>query len=143
MDILIVENDAIVTKMWSKKLSKEKTLKVGDTQVKIKHSVRVAESVKRAKEEIALKSPDLVLLDLRLNGPKHSGLNVYQFIRDELKDDIPIIFITGLAYSVELFQRAEAFVESDNARGITTQLLEKPVRINALFDQVNKIAVAA
>ena len=129
MDVLIVENDLIVTKMWSKKLSK-------------KHSVRVAESVDRAKEEIANKTPDLVILDLRLNGPKHSGLNVYEFIRKGLNGNIPIIFVTGLAYSVDLFQRAEAFVKSDLSRGVKTSLVEKPVRINTLFDMVNQEAAA-
>ena len=129
MDILIVENDTIVAKMWNKKLSKE-------------HTVRTAESVMRAKEEIAEKVPDLVLLDLRLNGPKHSGLNVYEFIRQELKGNTPIIFITGLAYSVELFQKAEIFTEADRAAGIKTSLIEKPVPINALFDIVKDALVA-
>jgi CheY-like chemotaxis protein len=127
MDILIVENDVIVRKLWSKKLAHQ-------------HVVRIAESVVRAKEEIGKKIPDLVILDLRLNGPTNSGLNVYEFIRKELRGHTPIIFITGLAYSVDLFQRAKAFVNSDAVAGLATRLVEKPVRINDLCNMVNTMA---
>lgn len=126
MEILIVENDAIVAKMWSMKLSK-------------KHSVRTATSVQQAKDMLNEYRPDVVLLDLRLNGPRHSGLQVYELIRGVKKDDIPIIFITGLAYSVELFQQAKKFVESDSARGLRTTMLEKPVNIDDLFEEVNSL----
>lgn len=137
MDVLIVENDAIVAKVWSRKLSKPQQIKEGDKVITITHTVRIAESVERAKEEIASCMPDLVLLDLRLNGPKHSGLQVYEYIRRELNDKIPIIFITGLAYSAELFQHAEGFVDADNSAGIRTSLVEKPVYINDLTQLVN------
>jgi CheY-like chemotaxis protein len=124
MDILIVENDVIVTKMWSKKLSKE-------------HTIRIAGSVTEAEEQIRTKLPDLVILDLRLNGPTNSGLNIYEFIRQELKQDTPIIFITGLAYSVDLFQKAEELTKSDTTAGLITQLVEKPIKINELSTLVN------
>jgi len=123
MDVLIVENDPIVTKMWSKKLTAQ-------------YEVRIAESVDKAKKEISDKMPSLVLLDLRLNGPSNSGLTVYDFIRKELNNNIPIIFITGLAYNVELFQRAQSMTKVDTSNGIGTYLMEKPVRINDLFDAV-------
>ena len=126
MDILIVENDIVVTKMWSKKLSKG-------------HDVRIAESVMQAKEEIAKKMPDLVILDLRLNGPTNSGLNVYDFIRGELQENTPIIFITGLAYSVDLFQRAQQLTSMDDLSGIVTKLVEKPIRINELSSLVDTL----
>jgi CheY-like chemotaxis protein len=129
MDILIVENDVIVTKMWSKKLSDS-------------HEVRVAISVAEARTKIAEKMPDLVILDLRLNGPTNSGLNVYEFIRNELDEDTPIIFITGLAYSVDLFKKAQAFTESDSLAGVTTRMVEKPIRINDLSKMVNSLVAA-
>ena len=129
MDILIVENDSIVTKMWSKKLSDQ-------------HQVRVATSVMEARTKIAEAMPNLVILDLRLNGPTNSGLNVYEFIRQELEENIPIIFITGLAYSVDLFQKAQRFSEHDSLVGITTRMVEKPIKINDLSNMVNRLEVA-
>lgn len=137
MDILIVENDAIVAKVWSRKLSKPQSIEQEGKEIVVSHSTRVAESVERAKEEISRKMPDLVLLDLRLNGPKHSGLQVYEYIRKELHDSIPIIFITGLAYSVDLFKKAEDAVSLDKSVGIYTSLVEKPVYIDDLTDLVN------
>jgi CheY-like chemotaxis protein len=127
MDILIVENDIIVTRMWARKLSKE-------------HSVRIADSVIEAEKEVRSKMPDLVILDLRLNGPTNSGLDIYGLIRQELKQTIPIIFITGLAYSVDLFQKAQAFTKADFQADIITRLVEKPVGINDLVSMVNQTA---
>lgn len=128
MDILIVENDTVVAKMWSRKLSNSG------------HSVRVAYSVHEAKLRITEKMPGLVLLDLRLNGPTNSGIDIYEFVRKELNENTPIIFITGLAYSVDLFQRAQHLVESDTTSGVITRMVEKPVRIHELSSLVNSIA---
>lgn len=136
MDVLIVENDSIVVKVWSRKLSKPQQIKRYSKLVTIIHTVRIAESVERAKEEISKKLPDIVLLDLRLNGPEHSGLQVYDYIRRELNGNIPIIFITGLAYSTDLFKQAANYVSSD----VHAKLVEKPIYINELTDLVNTVA---
>jgi|WetSurMetagenome_2_1015567.scaffolds.fasta_scaffold436602_1 two-component system, NtrC family, nitrogen regulation response regulator NtrX len=130
MDILIVENDTVVTRVWSKKLSKE-------------HTVRIAASVPQAVEEIQKKLPDLVILDLRLNGPTNSGLNVYEFIRFELDKDTPIIFITGLAYSVDLYQKAESVTEADTKSQVFTRFMEKPIKLSELSQAVNSARVSS
>ena len=84
--MLIVENDTIVTKIWKRVFSRS-------FDVLVAH--QSPEAIELLKEQ---GSSDIVLLDLRLNGPKSTGMLVYHFIRNELKLDIPVLFITGLAF---------------------------------------------
>lgn len=130
MDILIVENASSVTRMLEIKFSK-------------KHEVRVAENVKQALAEIQQKLPDLVILDLRLNGPTHSGLDVYNYLRGELGERTPIIFLTGLADTVDLYQRADKAVQADRLGGVYTKLFVKPVPLKILGSEINKLEAAA
>lgn len=127
MRILIVENDPFVTKLWSKWLAHE-------------HEVQIAESVSSALKSIDDSMPDVVLLDLRLNGPTNSGLSVYDYLRGELNRKTPIIFITGLEYSVDLFKRAQQIVEDDIQLGLKTRMVKKPISIHGLSKEVQAIA---
>jgi len=128
MNVLIVENDEVVTRLWNRWLS-------------TKHEVAIAFSVEEALVEIKNKMPDLVLLDLRLNGPTNSGMTVYEHIRNELKKDTPIIFVTGLEFNIDLFKQAEHRVDVDQARGVVTQMVQKPVSIRKLSELVDNTAV--
>jgi len=128
MKILIVENDVIVGKIWRKWLSRL-------------HEVRSAESAATALEAIDEELPDLVILDLRLNGPNpaSSGLRVFNYLREKA-NNIPVIFITGLEYNVELYQEAKKISENDSGAGINTELVRKPISIHKLTELVDKVA---
>lgn len=119
MRVLIVENDAVVTKLWERWLSDF-------------YTVEIANSVDLAIESIKRNMPDIVLLDLRLNGPTNSGLEVYEYIRRELEKDTPIIFITGLEFNIDLYKKAEEKVEIDIQRGLCTSMVQKPISIQTL-----------
>lgn len=124
MNILIVENDAAVSRIWAYWFSRT-------------HTVRVAHTSQEAQKLIDELLPDLVFLDLRLNGPDSSGLEVYSYLRKRLNEDIPIIFITGLEYNVDLFQQAQTIVEHDKEAGLQTSLLKKPVNIKEMTDKID------
>lgn len=123
--ILIVENDHFVTKIWSRKLSKE-------------YQVLVANSVMEGIQAVKSAPIDLIILDLRLNGPTSSGLQVYDFVRVSFLE-IPILFITGLEFNEPLFVKAERAVKDDLSRNIKSQLIKKPIEIQTL---VNNIVIA-
>jgi len=127
MKVLIVENDDVVTKLWERWLSNF-------------YTVEIAKSVDIALEAIKREIPEIVLLDLRLNGPTNSGLKVYDYIREELGKETPIIFITGLEYNVDLFKQAEEKVFKDQEVGLLTQMVQKPISINELDNLVKNAA---
>jgi DNA-binding response OmpR family regulator len=120
MKILIVENDAAVTRIWTHWFSKT-------------HEVRSAFNVDQAKAQIDQEMPELVFLDLRLNGPDASGLEVYSYLREYLNADVPIVFITGLEYNVDLYKKAETLASADTDR---TVLLKKPVSISEMAEAI-------
>jgi DNA-binding response OmpR family regulator len=67
--------------------------------------------------------PDLVILDVRL--PDLSGYEVFQELRDELGEELPVVFVSG--------ERAESF---DRAAGIMLggdDYLAKPLAIDELL----------
>jgi len=123
-DILIVENDHFVTKMWSRKLSKT-------------YQVRIADSVASGIAAVKYKMPDLVILDLRLNGPTNSGLQVYDYIREN--STCPIIFITGLEYNDNLYVKATNLVTKDLDKNIQTSIVRKPIEIGSLQSSVTSL----
>lgn len=123
-NLLIVENDQIVAKMWSLKLSES-------------FNITIACSVQEALAAIVEYTPDIVLLDLRLNGPLNSGLAVYEYLRSKVAKDVSVVFITGLTYDVDLFQQAKDHVNFDTLAGRRTYLLEKPVKIKDLQEVIH------
>lgn len=116
-DILIVENDHFVTKMYQRKLSKN-------------YQVRIADNVKAGIDALKYKMPDLIILDLRLNGPTSSGLQVYDYARQQSK--CPVLFITGLEYNDDLYVKALNLVEHDNEAAIHSLIMRKPIEISML-----------
>ena len=115
-NLLFVENEKTLLKVWSKFFGR-------------KLNVFIAEHVPEALEELRQHNIELAVLDLRLNGPTANGLDVYYHIRNTLKSNIPILFITGLASGVELHAEALQCVEDDTARGLYTKLVMKPINI--------------
>lgn len=119
MNLLIVENDVVVSKVWKKTFGKRFDV----------------HQVYHAPEAITLLNQeeiDLVLLDLRLNGPTPSGMEVYNYIRFNMHSDMPIAFITGLEDNVDLYKQAERAATIDTENGLFTVLVKKPVRIRDL-----------
>ena len=123
MKILIVENDHFVTKMWSRWLYRS-------------DMVKSAASVKEALNMLETEFPELIILDLRLNGPSPSGKDVYEQVRVFYLSKIPVIFITGLEPSEVLYQWAAAATEQDCLQGIKTKLLRKPISLKSLSEQI-------
>jgi CheY-like chemotaxis protein len=121
-NLLFVENDLVVLKIWERFFRKT-------------YNVFKACNVEEALYKLQQNKIDLAVLDLRLNGPTPNGLDVYLFIRNELKSKIPIMFVTGLASAVDLHLKAIEFVTSDSAMGIFTQVVIKPINI---FDDVDQ-----
>jgi CheY-like chemotaxis protein len=118
-NLLFVENDLVVLKVWERFFRKT-------------YNVFKACNVEEALDELQENKIDLAILDLRLNGPTPNGLDVYLYIRNELKSKIPIMFVTGLVSPVDLHQKAIEFVTKDSVIGIFTRVVIKPVNI---FDE--------
>ena len=119
MNLLIVENDVVVSKIWKKTFGK---------RFNVFQVYHAPEAISLLNQE----QVDLVLLDLRLNGPTPSGMEVYNYIRYNMKRDIPIAFITGLEDNVELYQQAARATKNDADKSLFTVLIQKPIRIREL-----------
>jgi CheY-like chemotaxis protein len=119
MNLLIVENDVVVSKVWKKTFGKRFNV------FQVYHAPEAIGMLQNT-------SIDLVILDLRLNGPTPSGLEVYNYIRQNMQSDIPIAFITGLEDNVDLYKQAELATEIDRTNSLFTVLVKKPIRIRDL-----------
>jgi len=118
-DLLIVENDTIVTKIWATYFSQY-------------YNVKRAHSVGEALIMVKEKLPDAVILDLRLNGPEDSGLSVYSYIRNVCQSSIPVIFVTGLDSDTLLYKEADTIAAVDYEKGMFTKLFVKPIKLSTL-----------
>jgi CheY-like chemotaxis protein len=119
MNLLIVENDVVVSKVWKKTFGKKFNV------FQVYHA---PEAISLLNQETV----DLVILDLRLNGPTPSGLEVHNYIRNNMNSDIPITFITGLEDNVDLYQQASQATQLDREKSLFTILVKKPIRIREL-----------
>ncbi len=82
-DILIVEDDFFIRELYEREL------------IRAKYTVRVAGSVKEAMEQIGVKKPDLIMLDLML--PIRSGFEVLEKTKnDENLKDIKVVILSNL-----------------------------------------------
>jgi CheY-like chemotaxis protein len=121
--LLLVENDLVVLKVWNKYFARE-------------YEVFLAEHVPEAKEILNTQPIDMIILDLRLNGPTPNGLEIYHYVRETLQSNIPITFVTGFTSGTELYNAAEILTEKDIGRGKFTRLIEKPIEIEPLLQIV-------
>ena len=127
MNLLIVENDLVVSKVWKKTFGKRFNV------IQVYHAPEAI--------QILESTPiDLIILDIRLNGPRPSGLEVYDYVRNNMQSDIPIAFITGLEDSVDLYQQAAEVTEADKKKQQFTVLIRKPIRIKELADILDKMS---
>lgn len=117
--LILVENDVILVKIWAKFFARR-----GVEVIKAYHAPEAIEAI--------IETPvDFAFVDLRLNGPTPSGLEVVDFIRNA-QSRIPIVFITGLEEDTELYQEAVQRIKQDEQSGIFTKMLRKPISIKVL-----------
>ena len=128
MNLLIVEDNHVVTKIWSGYLKKHGWEPL------------IAHHVPEALELLKDQSMSAIFIDLRLNGITPNGLEIYDYIRHTMQSRVPIAFITGLDAHSELHQRAKTVSDVDSASGIFTRLLKKPVRIAVIQSTLDEIA---
>ena len=127
MNLLIVENDLVVSKVWKKTFCKRFNV------IQVYHA---PEAIQVLENTVI----DLIILDIRLNGPRPSGLEVYDYVRHNMNSDIPIAFITGLEDSVDLYQQAADVTAADQKTQLFTVLIRKPIRIKELADILDKMS---
>ena len=80
MKILFADDDKVIQKMLVYNL------------VKYDHEVTTVENGKEAIDAIKEENYDLIILDILM--PKLSGLEVLEFIRDEISKEIPVIMMS-------------------------------------------------
>jgi two-component system alkaline phosphatase synthesis response regulator PhoP len=74
--------------------------------------------------------PDLITLDILM--PQKSGLNFFKSIRENnTTEQIPVIVVSGVTGHQEFF--------SQEKLGGPTYFVEKPIKPDALLEQVNKL----
>ncbi|MBT3422408.1 MAG: response regulator transcription factor [Bacteroidetes bacterium] len=82
MKILVCEDDLIILKMLELKLSREE------------YDVHIAHDGREAKELLNKNEYELILTDIMM--PFIGGTELVNYIRTELKSDVPIIVLSGL-----------------------------------------------
>ena len=108
LDILVIDDDPIVTRMLSRVLSS--------------HVVQVANTGRGALERLSQQSFDLILCDLTM--PGMSGIELYRAIRESSADVAErVVFMTGGAYTTE----GHEFLAQ-----LPNSWLEKPFDLSAL-----------
>jgi CheY-like chemotaxis protein len=108
LEILVIDDDPIVTRMLSRVLSS--------------HVVQVANTGRGALERLSQHSFDLILCDLTM--PGMSGIELYQAIRESSADVAErVVFMTGGAYTAE----GHEFLAQ-----LPNSWLEKPFDLSAL-----------
>jgi CheY-like chemotaxis protein len=92
------------------------------------HDVTEAFSVSDAVDVLQMGYvPDMMILDLRLNGPQSSGLTVYDKLR-QFAPHIPVMVITGLEEDVPLYRQAYAIAVKDP----NMLILRKPINLRVV-----------
>lgn len=97
--ILVVEDEEPLRTSLAKKL--------GDSG----YQVITAENGKRALEVVKSHPPDLILLDLFM--PEMDGFDFFYYLKQEIKQNIPIIVMTNLSTSPYPIDVRDFFIKSD------------------------------
>lgn len=79
--LILAEDDALLASLLKYRLEKDG------------YFVKVSNNGKELKEAIELKMPDAIISDVMM--PYFSGIELVDFLRNELKSDIPIILISA------------------------------------------------
>lgn len=79
--ILVAEDEALMLKMLTHRLQKEG------------YRVVTATDGKQALDSLRTSAPDLVITDLMM--PYHNGLEIIEFVRKNLRPDLPVIVLSS------------------------------------------------
>lgn len=91
-------------------------------------NVEVASDGKQAVEKIKANAPDLVVADIMM--PHITGIELIQFVRQEMKSSLPIIIISALEHDDTIL---EAFKQG------ATDFISKPFKPSELVVRIKKI----
>ena len=114
--ILVVDDDPISARLL------ELTLTPGV------HQVEVARDVSSGQRALLAGHHDLLILDIFL--PDGSGLEILRFLREDLKQAIPVIVLSG--------HRQEDFADRATKLG-ATQYVTKPFSLRDLLAEVDRL----
>lgn len=115
--ILVVEDDRFLSKVYSKKLTKE--------GYDVSLAVEGSEAVRKVKEEL----PNLILLDLIL--PGKSGFEVLAEIKSDAKTSkIPVVILSNLGQEEDIRRGKEL--------GAKDYLVKSNMSINEVVDKVKE-----
>jgi DNA-binding response OmpR family regulator len=120
LDILVVEDDVILGCL------------IRDTVVEAGHRVNVVQTVKAARDHIASKPCDAVLLDLNLNGER--GEDLIAMLREAHVDVPPVVILSA--------QGEDAIAEAAAEIGAVATI-EKPCTVKAITDAVATLSTRA
>ena len=116
MKILICEDEEIMLTALEFRLRKQG------------FDVLIAENGKKALEQIKSEKPDLVVVDIMM--PFVTGLELIEFIRQDMKSSLPVIVISALEHDDTVL---EAF------RKGATDFITKPFKPNELILRIKRI----
>ena len=117
LDILVVEDDVILGCL------------IRDTVVAANHAVDLAQTIKSARDQIASKAYDAVLLDLNLNGER--GEDLIGMLKDADIEVPPIVILSA--------QGEEAIADAAQQIGAVATI-EKPCTVAAITEAVSLLA---
>ena len=117
-NVLIVDDDPLVIRMYQNKLTKDDYL------------VKIASQGEEALIEVMKKKPDLILLDVMM--PKMNGVETLKRLKGDSKTkDIPVIILTNLGDNPE-------DVEAAKKLGAIDYLVKANITLKYLSERVKK-----
>lgn len=120
--ILIVEDNNVIARMWTGKLSKEYT---------VDHASNGQEGLKKAVTE----KPDLILLDVLM--PGIDGFAVCEQLRQDPKlDKVPIVFLSNLLQE-DMVEKAKKLGALDFINKSTITPSELAKRVGCIMEELN------
>ena len=122
-NILIVDDDSLIIRMYQKKLSTDG------------YTVATAFNGEEAMVEVQKQKPDLILLDVMM--PKMNGVETLKALKEKPETkDIPVIILTNLGDSEDDVTRAKQL-------GALDYLVKAEIDLASLSERVEKAISAA
>jgi DNA-binding response OmpR family regulator len=119
MKILIAEDESLLLNVMSHKFRKEG------------HEIIECPDGAEAMSKFSLHRPDLVITDMMM--PFNNGLEVVDFIRNQMKSDIPIIMVTSMSSEQNITDAYEMGVD---------EYMTKPFSLSELYIRANRLLVS-
>ena len=118
-NILLVDDDPLIIRMYQNKLSKEG------------YTVKTAFNGEEALIQVMKEKPDLILLDIMM--PKMNGVETLKALKGEPKTEmIPVIILTNLGDNPEDIKNAKEF-------GALDYLVKSEITLKELSERVKRV----